>query len=391
MLKRFFIPILIIVLLGTTVVSAQDVVIFGQPDAGSVAPNRSGVVSADGLNFPLGIAVDSTGGFYVADRNNHRVLYFANDGNTTADRVYGQSDNFNTYIINYDGVAGSGMPSEKTLNMPTVVGLDAQGGLYVADRDNHRILYFAAGDTTADRVYGQLGNFTINPVNNDGIGIGGSGTPSADNIGVYTLGVAADASGGLYISDSSNHRILYFAAGDTTADRVYGHAGSFTSGVRNDGNTPSADSLSFPRGLVVDAQGGLYVADRDNNRVLYFANDGNTTADRVYGQAGNFTTNVANMDAAQPSADSLFSPRAVALDATGGLYIADSSNNRILYFAPDGDTTADWVYGQAGAFNTSASGSSVDMLNAPQGVSVAPDGRVYIADTGNNRVLVVPR
>jgi DNA-binding beta-propeller fold protein YncE len=124
---------------------------------------------------------------------------------------------------------------------------------------------------------------------------------------------------------------------------------------------------------------------------LYFANDGNTTADRVYGQAGNFTTNAANMDAAQPSADSLFSPRAVALDAAGGLYIADSSNNRILYFAPDGDTTADWVYGQAGAFNTSASGSSVDMLNAPQGVSVAPDGRVYIADTGNNRVLVLPR
>ena len=359
-------------------------------------------------SFPIGLAQGQDGALYVVDRNNSRILVYENDGDTTADRVYGQHGDLDSYIQNYDGVGGSGLPSADTLNFPVAITLDSDDGLYVTDRENHRVLYYGGhGDTTADRVYGQFDSFTANPPNNNGLG--GNGIPSNANIGVFALGILADGSGGLYVGDSSNNRVLYFQpATDTTADAVYGQFGSFATGIENnDGGgqtgTPSAENLNFPRGMALDDSGGLYVADRENHRVLYFAADGDTVADRVYGHSGSFTSGAVNDDGAgsegSPSADSLNQPPSVALDGQGGLYVADRDNNRVLYFANDGDTTADWVFGQFGSFTTNVANNdgngvsgdpSAQNVNHPQFVMVAADGSLYISDTGNNRVLVLP-
>lgn len=389
--------------------SAQDtepeaIRIFGQPDAVSNAAGHD----SDGLFFPIGLAQDSRGALYVADRNNSRILVYDNDGDTTADRVYGQHDDLESYIQNYDGSGGSNLPDADTLNFPVAIALDADGGLYVTDRENHRVLYYAAdGDTTADRVYGQFGSFTTNPPNNNGLG--GNGIPSAASIGVFALGILADSAGGLFVSDSSNNRVLHYESGDdTNADTVFGQLGIFTTGIENnDGSgatgTPSAENLNFPRGLAQDSSGGLYVADRENHRILYFADDGDTVADRVYGHSGSFTSGVANDDGTgqegDPTANNLNQPPSIALDQHGGLYVADRDNNRVLYFADDGDTTADWVFGQFGSFTTNvanndgdgASGApSAHNVSHPQFVMVAADGSLFISDTGNNRVLVLP-
>jgi NHL repeat len=399
MLRRMLMIFALIVLVVASV-SAQDsapaaVRVYGQPDFASNAAGHT----ADGLSFPIGLAMDSSGGLFVADRNNSRILYFAADGNTTADNVYGQYGDLDSYIANYDGVGGTGLPSADSLNFPIAVALDADGGLYATDRENHRVLYYAPdGNTTADLVYGQFGSFTTNPPNHDGKG--GNGLPSADNIGVFALGILVSSDGGLYVSDSSNNRILYFEPGDTTADRVYGQNGSFTSGAKNgESGTPSADTLNFARGLAMDSDGGLYVADRENHRVLYFANDGDTTADRVYGHSGSFTNVGMNNDLGGPNANNFNQPPSVALDSKGGLYVADRDNNRVLYFAADGDTTADWVFGQFGSFDSGVSNNdgsgasgapSGQNLNRPQFVMVAADGSLTISDTANNRVLVIP-
>ncbi|GAB4529598.1 MAG: hypothetical protein OHK0046_49610 [Anaerolineae bacterium] len=381
--------------------------IYGQADYSTGNVNQGGATSAETLSFPLGLVLDADNGLYVADRDNHRVLYYANDGDQTADRVYGQLGDFNAHISNNDGQGNSGKPSANSLSMPTAVGVDSTGGLYVADRDNHRVLYYANdGDTTADRVYGQHGSFNTNMVNNDGTG--NYGEPSADNLGTYLLGLVVDQNDGLYVSDSSNHRVLYYANdGDTTADRVYGQWDVFTSDARNnDGTgrdgTPTAHGLNFPRGLEVDADGGLYVADRDNNRVLYFGADGDTMADRVYGQFGVFTTNVESNDGSggvgTPSADNLSHPKSVSIGPAGGVYIADTLHHRVLYFSNDGDTTADGSLGQAqtltsGVANNDGSGSagvpSETNLNGPQGIVVAPNGLIYVSDTNNHRILVI--
>ncbi len=406
MITRLLIVALLFGVLATSA-SAQDadpeaIRVYGQADfAGNAAGH-----DADGLSFPIGLAMNESGGLYVADRNNSRVLYYAADGDTTADRVYGQHGDLGSYIQNYDGAGGSALPSADSLNFPVGLSLAADEGLYVTDRENHRVLYYAPdGDTTADEVYGQFGSYATNPPNHDGLG--GSGVPSADNIGVFALGVLVDESGGLFVSDSSNNRVLYFAPGDTTADEVYGQFGDFTSGVvNNDGSgqagTASAESLKFPRGLALDGSGGLYVADRENHRVLYFVDDGDAEADRVYGHGGSFTSGVGNDDGegttGDPSAENFNQPPSVALDGDGGLYVADRDNNRVLYFADDGDTTADWVFGQFGSFtsgvaNNDGSGAAGDPsarnLNRPQFVMVGADGSLSISDTGNNRVLVL--
>ncbi len=154
---------------AATVLAYTPKMVYGQADFTGGAANRGGDAGADTLFTPLGLTRDSSGGLYVADRDNHRVLYFAPDGDTKADRVYGQYGDFTAHISNNNGKGNSGAPSADSLSMPTAVAVDSAGGLYITDRDNHRVLYYAPdGNTTADRVYGQYDKFTTNMTNNDG-------------------------------------------------------------------------------------------------------------------------------------------------------------------------------------------------------------------------------
>jgi sugar lactone lactonase YvrE len=131
-----------------------------------------------------------------------------------------------------------------------------------------------------------------------------------------------------------------------TAGVVYGQGGSFTSGTANNGGA-GASSLNNPTATAVDANGNLYVADRSNSRVLFYPR-GSTTATRVYGQNGSFTSTTPNNGGV--SANSLGGEVfGVAVDPSGNLYIADGANYRVLFY-PAGSTTATRVYGQGGSF-----------------------------------------
>jgi sugar lactone lactonase YvrE len=160
--------------------------------------------------------------------------------------------------------------------------------------------------------------------------------------------MAFDASGNFYVADSINNRVLEYdnpnaagggtpgtpgAAGDTTADRVFGTCGSFTSYACN---TIDANSLASPLGVAVDSSGHLYVDDGEDNRVLEY-NDplASTTADTVFGQGGSFTSIDCNSDTgggSNPTANDLCDPFGLAVDASGNLYVADGGNNRVLKY-----------------------------------------------------------
>jgi glucose/arabinose dehydrogenase len=206
MVTRLLVVSAVSLLLATSA-AAQDAApaairVYGQPDFAADAVGHD----ADGLFFPIGLAEDGEGGLYVADRNNSRVLYFAADGDTEADRVYGHDGRFTSGAPNDDGDGDEGGPTADNFNQPPSVALDRDGGLYVADRDNNRVLYFAAdGDTTADWVFGQFGDFASNAANNDGGG--GSGDPSAANLNRPQF-VLVGADGSLYVSDTGNNRVL---------------------------------------------------------------------------------------------------------------------------------------------------------------------------------------
>ena len=99
---------------------------------------------------------------------------------------------------------------------------------------------------------------------------------------------------------STNNRVLFYPYGSTTATQVYGQGGSFTTNAANNGGV-SANSLIIRWPSPWTASGNLYVADRSNNRVLFYP-FGSTTATRVYGQGGSFTSNTANNGGSAPTA-----------------------------------------------------------------------------------------
>ena len=333
--------------------------VYGQRGSFTTSDVNAG---ATGLNDPNGVAVDRAGNVYITDTGNNRVLYYP-AGSTMATRVYGQRGSFTVNVANNSGV-GAG-----SLNAPNGVALDSSGNLYVVDTGNNRVLYYPAGTTMATRVYGQDGSFVTNQARVSSNGLKGPND------------VIADTSNNVYIVDTGNNRVLYYPVGSTTATQVYGQDGSFITYA----STVSAKSLNTPFGIAVDRGDNVYIADAGNSRVLYYP-AGSTTATRVYGQGGNFFTNT-NNDII--NANTLNAPNGVAVDNGGNLYIADSGNNRVLYY-PIGSTTATRVYGQGGDFTTNAMNAGAVGLNTPDGLEVDSGGNLYIADSGNNRVLYYP-
>ena len=289
--------------------------VYGQGGSFTTVGNNQGGISANSLNNPYSLALDSSDNLYVADLLNSRVLFYP-AGSTTATRVYGQGGSFTTKGANNGGI------SANTLNQPYGVALDSSGNLYIADTSNNRVLFYPSGSTTATRVYGQGGSFTTSTVNNGG---------SANGLR-NPLGLTLDSSGDLYVADELNNRVLFYPAGSTTATRVYGQGGSLTTNAANQGGI-SANSLYQPYGTSLDSSGDLYIGDTFNNRVLFYP-FASTTATRVYGQLGSFTSNSSNPGGV--SANTLVDPEAVPLDSSGNLYVADYGNNRVVEYGPFG-------------------------------------------------------
>ncbi|WP_238325525.1 NHL repeat-containing protein [Leptospira inadai] len=336
--------------------------VYGQPDFTSNAANNGGV-SATSANNPTGVTVDSSGNVYIAEFSNNRILRFPL-GSTTADTVYGQTGSFTTNIPNKGGI-----PTENTLNAPVHLSIDASGGLYVADAYANRGLYFPSGSTTATKVFGQ-------PNFNTGNAVSGSGTNSFWN----SWGIGAGNAGDVYITDYYNNRILYYPSGSSSATRIYGagYEGNSCGAV-------NATSVCYPTDVVVDSNGGLYAVDYARSRVLYFPS-GSTTATRVYGQPDLTSSGVNN---GGRTANSLNSPKGIAMDTQGGLYVADKFNDRVLYYPP-GSTTATRVYGKGGDFTSGAFGTSPTLLMQPGSIALDSSGGMYVVDAGNNRTLYFP-
>lgn len=336
--------------------------VYGQPDFNVNYPNGVHITSGS-LSKPHGLYVANDNGIYVADTANNRVLYYA-QGVTVASKVYGQR----TYNTAYYGNV-----SAESLHTPTDVKVDANGGIYIADRDNNRVLYYSAGMTIASRVYGQP-NFSSNTREI---------SPTNTNL-EYPSSIAIDNMGGLYVADSGNYRVLYFSPGMTTATRVYGQP-DFTSGRYNNGGV-SASSLSYANSLVLDNNNGLYVSDSENSRILYYS-PGMTVASQVYGQP-NFTSRFWQERRADGG---LHNPGQLTLDNNNGLYAVDATYaGRVLYFS-SGMTIASRVYGQA-SFNYQYSPPEITArrLRLAFGVAVDTNDNLYIGDIENNRVLFFP-
>jgi sugar lactone lactonase YvrE len=287
---------------------------------------------------PGGLAVDSHGNLWMSDGIHNRVLELDRpfESDAVADHVLGQGGSFTSGSCNLGGIGA------RSLCSPGALAFDGQDHLYVADLENHRVLRFddPLTDDTASEVFGQP-DFLHSRCNQGRSQPGastlclGGADGSHDTFGGASS-LAVDGQGNLYVADTLNFRVLIFAsplATGAAAVKVIGQSG-FTE--RQTGTSAQRFSPG-PLGVAVAPAGELYVADPGNDRVLEFDRPlRSAVADRVFGHA-NFTTGGTPFPSLRGplppvTASTLHDPQAVAVDAEGNLYVADTADNRVLEF-----------------------------------------------------------
>ena len=299
--------------------------------------------------------------------------YFAPGDGQAAKLVLGQ--------MNFSSAGPAAGPGG--LNGPQGVAVDpATHKIFVSDYYNNRVLRYASlqalsNGAAAEAVLGQP-NFT-------------STMPAATRAGMdWPAGLFVDTSGRLWVADWSNHRVLRFdgaahLASGANASAVLGQP-NFTSHT----NHTTRNGMDNPSGVFFDNGGRLWVVDYQNSRILRFDNAAakanGANADGVLGQP-NFTTS--GMGTTQHVT---CYPAGIFVDAAGRLWVADQYNLRVLRFdnaasKPNG-ANADGVLGQPN-FTSLASNTTRDGMSYPTGVTVDnASGRLFVADYGNNRILV---
>ena len=239
---------------------------------------------------------------------------------------------------------------------PTSLVKDANGNIFVTDRNNNRIRKITpAGVVTTFAGSGSGGAIT-----------NGTGTAA----GFYApYGVAIDQTGNLYVGEYANQAIRKI----TPAAVVTTLAGNGTAGNQN--GTGSAATFNQPVGLAVDASGNVFIADYINHLIRKI-----TPAGVVTTFAGSGTP--ALTDGTGTSA-SLNGPIALAFDAAGNLIVSDYLNHAIRKITPAGVVTT--IAGNGTAGHVDATGAAA-RFNRPSGIVADATGNIFICDAQNNRI-----
>jgi DNA-binding beta-propeller fold protein YncE len=392
--------------------------VYGQPNFISGAAPITATGSS--LNQPGDIAFYESGQVFVADTANNRVLgwncAYSYENGERADFVLGQPDFTTTTAPN--------SPTASSMNAPTGITVGFDGFLYVSDTGNNRVLVFfptnydeywddEAVYYDPDDYYCLSGSWLPSdfyaPIYTNGqeasYALGqpdftsGTARPTEADTLASPMGLVTDVNDNLVVADHGNNRVLVYKwnQAGTIGPEANWLVGQEISGTLNETFTfnaapdpPTQRSMNGPTGVAADLLGdAIYVADTGNNRILYFASDPiDNVADGIIGQP-DYASNAPNNGGL--SASSLDGPSGLTLDAGNRLYVADTGNNRVLVFDrvnPDG--VADSVIGQPDFVSNTANngGLSAASLHAPRGM-VMDDGYLdlYIADTGNNRAL----
>lgn len=301
----------------------------------------------------------------------------------SADRVLGQPG-FVTKTPYHPSVGGE---REGVVNAagfdrlgPQGIAVDPSSGrLFVVESRAARILSWPSerafhNAEAADLVIGQPDEFSAGPRNADATSF------------CSPQGVAVDDAGSVYVSDDCLHRVLRFDppfATGMAATRVFGQDDSFESAAANQGGR-SARSLASPMGVAVHG-GTLFIHDGGNRRVLVYRNPRHSTkADAVIGQPG-----MGEFDPSPANARRFASEGgALALDASGRLFVADTGGNRVMRFSPPFATgmAADLVLGQKD-FAATGRSNLENGLWRPAALAFDAGGNLLVAESGNHRVV----
>lgn len=324
----------------------------------SLAGNGVSLAQTDGAGSsarfynPTGIAVDTAGNIYVADGGDHTVRKVTAGGVVTT-------------IAGASGQAGSadGVGSNARFVYPFAVATDLSGNVFVTDVGDHTVKRITPAGlvTTLGGTAGVAGSV-------DGV------TTSAQFN--YPEGVAADAVGNIFVSDTGNSTIRKIAVNGTvsTFAGVAGQTGTA------DGNGGGA-RFNFPAGIAADSAGNIYVADHGNSTIRKITSGGTVTT--LAGSAGQ--TGSGDGPAASATFDH---PNAVSVDSAGNVYVIDTSNQlvRKISINTGSVTTLSGAAGFGG--NVDGAGLTARFFY-PFGIAVTGAGSIYVADTGNHTIRTV--
>jgi PKD repeat protein len=298
--------------------------------AGTLGTTGSPGSGNNQFNTPQGVAVDANY-IYVADTENHRVQIF--NRNTLA------------YVATIGGSYGTG---NNQFKFPTDVAVDAAGNIYVADYANKRVQQYNSS-RVYQRTYGTTGVSYV----------------AANDRFYYPEGVAVGPDGSIYVVEGYGHRLVKLNAAGVPQWTV-GEAGQ--SGSDNTHFTYLHDVAVGPDGRIytVEAWGSARYAPGNNHRLQIFNPDGS-----YYGGFGGYGSGNYQF----------IGPHGIAIDHTGKVYIADSGNHRVQIYNNQLAYVA--TLGQTGV-----SGSDNSHFNNPFDVAVDRNGTIYVADEGNDRIQV---
>jgi uncharacterized protein (TIGR03437 family) len=311
------------------------------------------------FNGPWGVAVDHAGSVYIPDFYNNRVRKVTPDG--TISTIAG------TGVAGFSG--DNGPATSAMLNAPDRVTLDSAGNLYISDVGNIRVRKVSAS------------GIITTVAGNGNPGTSGNGGPALDAAILGPEYLLVDSSGNLYISTNEGSGI------DGGVIRMVNTAGIITTvagngvlGFSGDGGPAVNAEFTNPRGLAIDPQGNLIIADDGNNRIRKVSNGIVTTI------AGNGIAGYAGDGGPAINAE-LSGPTGISFDTAGNLYIAEQGNNRIRVLLADG--TISTVAGNGTPEFAGDGGLALNAaLDDPKDVAFSV-GLIYIADTSNQRIRLL--
>ena len=249
---------------------------------------------------PTGITFNKNSMVYIADAGNSIIRKIDSAGNVvTVAGVQVGGGNYN----------GDGMPATAAdLNSPIAIAFDTAGNLYIADTYNSRVRKVnTAGIITT------VAGTGLNTYNGDRI--------PATTANIYNpSGIAFDATGNMYITEQSNHRVRKI---DTKGYITTIVGNDSTSGYKGDNGIDTDAEMVCPYGITIDKKGNIYVTDATNSTLRKINTAGIITTVAGTGIPGYNGDGIAATNA------QLCVPEGVAVDDSGNIYIADGANNRV--------------------------------------------------------------
>jgi len=299
------------------------------------------------------VAYDAAGDLFVADRARNQVFEISAGGAVLV--VAGNG---------VQGFSGDGGPATSAeLNAPMSVAVATDGTLYIADTGNQRIRAVQGGNITTFAGSGARG-------------FSGDGGPASSAALNRPVAIALDSTGALLVCDQGNERVRRISAG-----QIATVAGDGVQGFAGDGSAARAAELNEPSGIAAGADGRIFIADTNNERIRVVSKGGTISTFAGTGVSGMLG------DGGPASAAQLARPVGLAIDAANNLFIADENNHRLRRIAADGTIATIAGSGRQGAAADGAVAIS-SAQNQPVGTAISRFGWPAIVDAENHTVQI---